>query len=245
MNGEHAALLARLRQAARPTSPEHHTIDSYSGSGHLFYDVSAPDQRAIARRWLAAHKTMTSADFLIVVDSLFGGESHEEKTLAAILLGCHPKGRRDARPDDVDRWLGRLNGWAEIDSLCQNVFGADEMIADWPGWKRLLEQLSRDANVNKRRAALVLLNSPVHYTDDARFRDLALVFVDRLKVERDILITKAVSWLLRSMITRHRGAVEACLAEHGPSLPAIAVRETRTKLVTGTKSGRGRGRARA
>jgi 3-methyladenine DNA glycosylase AlkD len=131
-----------------------------------------------------------------------------------------------------------LNGWAEIDGLCQNVFSAEEMIADWPGWERLLEQLSRDANINKRRAALVLLNSPVHYTDDARFRDLALIVIDRLKAERDILITKAVSWLLRSMITRHRGAVETCLAEHGPSLPAIAVRETRTKLATGTKSGR-------
>jgi len=240
MNGEHAALLTQLRQAARPTSQEQHTTDSYGGSGHLFYNVSVPDRRAIARRWLAANRTMTPAEFLAVVESLFEGASHEEKTLAAILLGCHPAGRREARPDDVDRWLSLLNGWAEIDSLCQNVFTADQMLADWTGWKRLLEQLSRDANVNKRRAALVLLNSPVHYTDDARFRDLALVAIDRLTVERDILITKAVSWLLRSMITRHREAVEACLAEHGSSLPAIAIRETRTKLATGTKSGRSR-----
>ena len=243
MSGEHAALLAQLRQAGRPTSPERPATDSYGGSGHLFYNVSVPDRRAIARRWLAANRTMTAQAFLTVVESLFDGESHEEKTLAAILLGCHPAGRREARPDDIDRWLGRLNGWAEIDSLCQNVFSAREMMADWPGWKRLLEQLSRDGSINKRRAALVLLNGPVHYTDDARFQDLALIFIDRLKAERDILITKAVSWLLRSMITRHRGAVEACLAEHGSSLPAIAVRETRTKLATGTKSGRGRSRA--
>jgi len=243
MNGEHAALLAQLRQAARPTFLERHTTDSYGGSGHLFYNVSVPDRRAIARRWLAANRTMTPAAFLAVVESLFEGESHEEKTLAAILLGCHPTGRRDALPDDVDRWLGCLNGWAEIDSLCQNVFSAQEMLADWPEWRRLLEQLSRDANINKRRAALVLLNGPVHYTDEARFRDLALEFIGRLKGERDILITKAVSWLLRSMITRHREAVEACLAEHGSSLPAIAVRETRTKLATGTKSGRVRGGA--
>lgn len=243
MNGEHAALLAELRRAAGPTALEQPTTDSYGGSGHLFLNVSVPDQRTIARRWLAANKTMTPEAFLAVVDSLFEGESHEEKTLAAILLGAHPSGRRTARPEDVDRWLGRLNGWAEIDSLCQNVFGDQEMTADWPGWKRLLEQLSRNANINKRRAALVLLNAPVHYTDDARFRDLALAFINRLKAERDILITKAVSWLLRSMITRHRAAVEACLAEHGPSLPAIAIRETRIKLATGTKSGRSRARA--
>src|SRR5271154_6254769 len=112
MNREHAELLAELRQAARPTSPERHTTDSYGGSGHPFYNVSAPDQRSIARCWLAARKTITPTAFLAVVESLFEGESHEEKTLAAILLGCLPIGRREARPDDIARWLGLLNGWA-------------------------------------------------------------------------------------------------------------------------------------
>ena len=240
MNSEHAALLAELRQAARPTHLERHTTDSYGGSGHRFYDLSAPVLRAVAKRWVAAHKAGPARDFLNVLESLFDGESHEEKTLAALMLGCHAEGRRAVRPDDVDRWLGRLNGWAEVDCLCQNVFTAREMNADWPAWEALIDQLSRDANINKRRAALVLLNSPVHYADDVQFRDLALSVIDRLKAERHILITKAVSWLLRSMIARHRAAVELCLAEHGPTLPAIAVRETRTKLATGTKSGRRR-----
>ena len=133
-----------------------------------------------------------------------------------------------------------LNGWAEVDSLCQNAFTAAEMLADWPAWKAQIDRFSTDANINKRRAALVLLTGPVHYSEDARFRDLALTVIERLKPERDILITKAVSWLLRSMTTRHREAVEQCLAEHAASLPAIAVRETRTKLATGTKSGRSR-----
>jgi 3-methyladenine DNA glycosylase AlkD len=243
MNSEHAALLAELRQAARPTHLERHTTDSYGGSGHRFYYVSAPAQRAIAKRWVAAHKEAASPDFLALVESLFEGESHEEKTLAALMLGYHAKARRDARPADLDRWLGHINGWAEVDSLCQNVFAADQMIADWPAWKRLIEQLSRDPNINKRRAAMVLLNAPVHYSDDPRFADLALVVIARLKPERDILITKAVSWLLRSMVQRHRAAVEACLAEHGASLPAIAVRETKTKLATGTKSGRSKVKA--
>jgi 3-methyladenine DNA glycosylase AlkD len=239
MNPEHAELLAELRAAARPAAAREHRTDSYGGSGRPYYNISAPAQRAIARHWLAEHKTVTSDAFLAVVDSLTQGESHEEKTLAAILVADNAKARRDVRPEDVERWLGRLNGWAEIDSLCHNLFTAGDMLADWPAWKGLIGRLARDANINKRRAALVLLNGPVKYSDDARFRDLALANIGLVEAERDILITKAVSWLLRSMIARHREAVERCLAEHGASLPAIAVRETRTKLATGTKSGRG------
>ena len=86
--------------------------------------------------------------------------------------------------------------------------------------------------------ALVLPAAPAHYSDDIRFRDLAFANIEVLKAEKAILITKAVSWLLRSMTSRHHAAVAAYVEANAASLPAIAVRETRTKLRTGTKSGR-------
>lgn len=240
MSPEHGELLTQLRQASRPTSAERHQSDSYGGSGHLFYFVSAPDRRAIAKAWVASHRSTTPQTVLAVVDSLVDGQSHEEKTLGALLLGCHAPARAAVRPADLDRWLGKLNGWAEIDCQCHNLFSAAQMLADWPAWKGLTEQLSKDRNINKRRASLVLLNGPVRYSDDERFADLALAVIERLKAERAILITKAISWLLRSMIARHRRVVEDYLATQGDSLPRIAVRETRTKLATGVKSGRRR-----
>src|SRR6185312_8524371 len=140
----------------------------------------------------------------------------------------------------VERWLDDLNGWAEVDSLCAGAFWAETLAADWPAWRASIERLAADPNINKRRAALVLLTAPTRRSDDPRFRDLALQVVDRLKGERPILITKAVSWLLRSMATRHGSAVADYLQANAATLPAIAVRETRTKLTTGTKSGRSR-----
>ena len=239
MHPEHSALLDDLRKAARPI---HHDRppqnDSYGGSGRPFFNVSVPDRRAIIKRWLAGHKTITADAFFAVIDSLTQGQSHEEKTLAGMLVAANRKARPLVSTRDIDRWLGRLNGWAEVDTWCQNLFTADDMLADWLAWRGLIDQLSRDANINKRRAALVLLNGPVHYSPDPRFRDLAFTVLERLKPERPILITKAVSWLLRSMITQHRDAVVAYLAANETSLPAIALRETRTKLKTGTKSGR-------
>ena len=175
-----------------------------------------------------------------MVGSLFVGEAYEEKVLAAILLGANARMRRLGTPALADSWLDHLRGWAEIDSLCASIFGPDEMDVDWPAWRDLIRRLSRDANINRRRAALVLLTRPTRTSSDPRYRDLAFEVIEQLKSERPILITKAVSWLLRSMATRHGPAVGAYLEVQAASLPAIAVREARTKLRTGTKSGRAR-----
>jgi 3-methyladenine DNA glycosylase AlkD len=234
---EHAGLVAQLR-AAGTSYRGGQQNDSYSGSGHPFFNVSAPELRRIGRAWLAARRKADDADLLAVVARLFAGEAYEEKVLAAILLGANARMRRLGTPALVDGWLDCLQGWAEIDSLCASVFGPDELEIDWPAWRDLILRLSRDDNINRRRAALVLLTRPTRTSSDQRYPELSFEVIEQLKSERPILITKAVSWLLRSMVGYHGGAVAAYLDANAASLPAIAVRETRTKLRTGTKSGR-------
>ncbi len=237
----HDRLLAELKALARPVradlKPQN---DSYGGSGRPFFNVSVPDRRAMVRRWLAEHKRAPAEAVLAVVESLLGGASHEERTLATLLLRYSKPARTAATPASVDRWLGRLNGWAEVDSLCQNVITAEHMLADWPAWRGLIERLSGHANINKRRGSVVLLTGPVHYDGDQRLADLAFAVIERVKAERPILITKAVSWLLRALADRHGAAVAAYIDANEATLPKIAIREARTKLRTGTKSGRTR-----
>lgn len=235
MHADHKHVLNVIRKAGKPGGA---LGESYLGSKHKFYNVTVPLRRKIAKDWLRARKGIAPRDFFAVLNSLFKGASHEEKTVAALLLAYANDMRAQVRPKDIDGWLTHLDGWAEIDGLCQNVFKAEEMLADWPAWKKLIEKLVRDKDINKRRASLVLLVGPTHYSDDARFRDLAFANIERLKGEKEILITKAVSWLLRSMTTRHAKEVARYLAANTDSLPAIALRETRKKLETGTKTGR-------
>ncbi len=242
MHPEHRALLAQIEVQARPDRTADGRVlqnDSYLDSGHRLYFVPVPERRRMARAWLAAHKASPPSDILAVIDSLITGASHEEKTLGALLLGYAAKAQAAVTPVRVDGWLDHLNGWAEVDSLCFNVFKADEMARDWPAWRAAIGRWSRDANINKRRAALVLLAGPTHYVDDTRFSDLAFEVIETLKAERDIKITKAVSWLLRAMSDQHKDAVARYVDAERARLPAIAVRETLTKLRTGTKSGRG------
>ena len=85
---------------------------------------------------------------------------------------------------------------------------------------------------------MVLFCSPLSNVDDERLADHALVVVDRLKNEKEILLTKAISWVLRSMIKKYRRQLEDYLKKNSDTLPRIAVRETMVKLKTGLKSRR-------
>ena len=232
---DHPALLDQLLQAAR--SNEHARVEAgaYAGTGHVFHNVSVPDQRRVASAWVAAQRSATPGEVRALVESLLAGASHEEKTLGAILLGCHRAARAATGPVEIDRWLDKLDGWAEVDSLCQNLFPADQLPADWPAWSALIRRLARDPNIHKRRAALVLLTGPCRRSADPRLNALAFETIETLKSERPILITKAVSWLLRSVAERDPEPVTRYLDHHAASLPAIAVRETRRKIATGRK----------
>ncbi len=65
---------------------------------------------------------------------------------------------------------------------------------------------------------------------------MALQNVERLKSEKSGLITKAISWVLRSMVRYNKKIVEKFLKEKGATLPKIALRETLVKLKTGRKT---------
>ncbi len=239
----HRELAQRLAGLAGhpPVVPGRIEADSsYTSGGHAYYGVSVPERRALVRTWLRERRDLDASRMLATCDSLISSEVYEEKSLACMILSGHHAARMAVTPEMVDQWLDDLAGWAEVDSLCQNVFTAEQMLSEWPGWRALIQQLSGDANINKRRAALVLLTGPVHYSTDARLSELAFETVDALSHERAILITKAVSWLLRSLADNHATAVAEYIEREQSRLPAIALRETRVKLMTGTKRGRTR-----
>ena len=231
---EHKKLLAEIKKH-KGKGTNHSNSESYIGSGHIYYDVSVPVRRHIAKEWLKKHKEISDKEFVAVLDSLYQGKSHEEKTLASMLLGYHHLHRKTIKPKHLDRWLNHLVGWAEVDSLCQNVFTAEELLVDWKLWELFIQKLARDKNINKRRASLVLLTGPTHRSEDKRLRDLAFQTIDKLKHEKPIIITKAISWLLRDMSRQHKGEVERYLKANENTLPKVAVRETWRKIKTGRK----------
>ena len=156
--------------------------------------------------------------------------------MAGILLDTSTKEQRKFNPSCFDVWLEQLIGWAEVDSVCTGSYAATEVPGQWETWNRLLVRFSKSKNINKRRASLVLLCSPFRKAADNRVAVIAFSNINTLKHEHEILITKAISWLLRCMIKYHRAEVISFLKENEDSLPKIAVRETMTVIKTGKKT---------
>jgi 3-methyladenine DNA glycosylase AlkD len=234
MNKLHQQILEEIKKKSSNKSKYKDTA-TYHGSTHMIYPITVPEVRTIAKEFVKENPDLTFKELENLLEELFKGESYTEKTFAPKLLEYYPKLRYKVAPASLDGWLNFLFGWAEIDSLCQSVFSAKELLRNWEEWEKLIKGFSMDKNISKRRASLVLLTGPVYQSDDKRLSVLAFKNIDLLKPEKDILITKAISWILRSLTKYHKEEVGVYLNKNLKTLPKIAIRETSRKLETGKK----------
>ncbi len=234
MNPQHRFLLDQF-QNTRPGRGQTTQRPEHLGTQRRWYGLKNEQRRRIMLDFIAANRDLPYEDWLALIDSLYKGESYEERCAPQTLLVKFPRYRRQLPLQQLEAWLGLLEGWAEVDSTCQTVFTAKDLLTSWEGWRDLLESLSGDDNINKQRAALVLLTAPIAQSADERILNLSLALIDRLKAEKDKRVAKAISWLLRKGIKQHRDAISDFLDSRADSLPAIALRETRKKLKTGKK----------
>ncbi len=230
----HQALLTEIKKNSGQAT-QHTFQDNYLGNSHPRYAISTPKLRSVGKAWIKAN-VLSPKEFLGLITALMKAPSGTEKMMAGILLDYSGKERMSFDPKILNQWLNNLEGWAEIDTVCYGHFSADQILEDWLRWTKLLSQLNKSKNINKRRASLVLLCKALTRSDDKRLAALTFQFIEELKHEKEILITKAVSWTLRSMVKLHRAALKKYVEENKATLPAIAVRETLTKLKTGRKT---------
>ena len=208
----------------------------YMGTSHPFLGVSNPDKHKISADFKKRFPDISFDDLMKLLNQLNEGQTFEDKTIGPMILMRYKKLLMEIQPKHIDQWLENLEGWCEIDSMCQSTFPPNLYSDNWDLWKKALTKWSKDQLISKRRASLVLLCKAVGNSDDPRLKELAFENIDRLKSEKEILITKAISWLLRNMTKNFKNDVKDYLEKNEDSLPKIAVRETRKKLETGKKT---------
>lgn len=223
-----------IKHSGRPT--QHTFLDGYLGNKHPRHAINVPTLRKIAKQWIDSHADVKHKEFSTLLSSLLKGESFTEKIFAGILLNYSTPDQRKFDAKLFIQWLNHVEGWAEVDSLCTGSYSITQITGEFHAWKPLLIQLAKSSNINKRRASIVLLCSPLQNTSDKRIATLALQNIERLKTEREILITKAISWTLRSMAKHFREILTEYVRNNKETLPKIAVRETLMKLKTGVKN---------
>lgn len=212
--------------------------DAYVGTSHPRFAINAPTLRQIAKEWAKENKEMSMEDFAVMLTSMIEGKSATEKIMAGILMDAASKKQRQFSPGYFKNWLNHVEGWAEVDALCTGTFMVTEVHRAWPEWKKLILTFAKDKNIHKRRASLAILCSPIRKSKNADMAATAFIIIQTLKGEKHILITKAISWLLRSMTGLYKDEVAAFVDAHEHSLPKVAIRETRIKLLTGKKTAR-------
>ncbi|MBI3397372.1 DNA alkylation repair protein [Candidatus Woesebacteria bacterium] len=237
MNKHHRELLEKIKKFSNKGKASLHP-DSYVRSTHFSYHLQTSDSKNIAKEFKNKYKDLNLNEFILLLNSLYLAPSYSEKAMGSRLLGLYSKLRDELDPGNIDTWLNDLVGWVEVDGLSQSNFTGKEILSKWNDWSILLKKLNKDKNINKRRASLVLLTEPTSHMPDKRISDLAFENIDALKSEKDILITKAISWILRSLIKYHIDEVENYMNKNDNVLPKVALRETRNKLMTGRKSGK-------
>lgn len=223
------------RQAKKKDKKLSQWLQGYLGTKKDCYLLKSEDIKKIAKDFVKKHKDFSNGEWMKLLDSLYDGKSTEELAVAARIIGYLPEFKNGVCPNALSKWLEKTEGWAEVDILCQSNFSAEEILEKWKEWREFLIKLSGDKNIHKRRASLVLLVRAVGHSKDRRLFDLGMKNVEKLKKEKKVLITKAISWILRSASGNFRKEVKNYLDEKGDSLPKIAFRETRKKLLTGRK----------
>lgn len=235
MDRHHKDILTAIRANANKATQHTHQ-DNYLGSSHPRYDISNPVLRMLAKEWMKSHRDLSADDLANVVTSLIEGKSATEKWMGGMLLDYAKPEQLAFEPALFDEWLEHIMGWAEVDVLCSGSYSVAEVPRYWKKWEPLLRKFSKSKNIHKRRASLVLLIAPLRKKSNEPLAAMAIENIERLKGEKEILITKAISWILRTMIKHHKDLVAEYIVENRGTLPSIAVRETLVKLTTGRKT---------
>jgi 3-methyladenine DNA glycosylase AlkD len=214
--------------------------DRTAHTGLKVYGVRVPELRKIAKAWYRAHKDITRDDAFALVEALWDDGSREGRQMAFYLLEHFDRWVPDLPKAHFERWRRDLDSWVEADGLGWTL--AVWLARDADVRLDYLWALIDDADVWSRRLALVPLARINRGKLGITALDLTLALIDRVKEERQPMITKAVSWVLRETTKTHRDEVAAYLYENRDALAGHVVREVENKLRTGLKSGRDSGR---
>jgi len=202
-----------------------------------FYGVSVAELRKIAGGWHRAHPDASPGVVAAVADDLWGTGVREEMVVAALLHGHDREARSSLGLRRADRWARTLDNWETSDAMAAWLT-APAVVDDPQRRYPMLETLAGRRNPWARRVGLVACIGTGRTPEAAVWWPRVSAIVLRLASDKEASIPKAISWVLRAHTRYAPDLVVEFMDLNAGVLPAIALRETRNKIRTGTKSGR-------
>jgi len=221
--------------AKKMSQKEQEFIGRYLGTNKKVLGVKIIDIVKIAKDIIKDNLDLN--DLIKIIRSLVFSDTFEEHAIGAKIFSLlKPEIRAKISFLELEDWLSKARGWVEIDTICQSTYTGEEVLVRLNDWEKTIKKFSKSDNISLRRASLVLQVKPVGKTNDLKLRQLAFETIEKLKQEKEILITKAVSWLLRALTVQNKEEVREYIIKNELSLPRIAYRETMKKIETGKKN---------
>ncbi len=217
----------RVRRAAPKTKSKQDA--DYRGADIEYLGVRAPEYRQLAREC----DCIPDGKWAAYTEAICKQPVYELRILAHLIAARHKREFMPGHWPLFQKWLGRCRGWALTDSLCCEVIG--HCIVKFPALAAKTRFWVRSTSLWTRRASLVSFCVPLRAGFSPR---IVFANTEALLADRDPMIVKAISWVLRESAKMHPNELSQFMREHESAIASQVLREVRTKIRTGTKSGR-------
>ncbi len=189
------------------------------GEGDRFLGIRVPTIRKCVRKYRAISLQNT----LKLLKSPF----HEARLLALlILVAKYSSTNMSTEQEAIYRsYLSHtkfINNWDLVDCSAEHIVGAHLFSKD----RRPVYRLVRSRSLWERRIGVM---STFHFVKREDFSD-TLAIAELLLHDQEVLIHKAVGWMLREVGKRNRDVEERFLAKHYKEMPRTTLRYAIEKL---------------
>jgi 3-methyladenine DNA glycosylase AlkD len=192
------------------------------------YGVAVPAVRAVAKRCVSRHPSLTGDELVALVDLLWMSRVHEQRMICVELLESY---RDRLAPADVallERLVRDARTWALVDGLAASVVGY--LVDNHPELGRTLDRWIGDDDLWIRRSALLALLVPLRRGDGdfERFSRYADAMLD----DKEFFIRKAIGWVLRDTAKNRPELVYRWLLPRAARASGVTIREAVKPLST-------------
>jgi 3-methyladenine DNA glycosylase AlkD len=182
------------------------------GEGDIFYGITVPMQRSVAKKYSALPRKEVTA--------LLRSEVHEERLTALLILVEQYRKQPDAREEIIREYLANtrwINNWDLVDLSAPRILGAYLVDHD----RSILYELATSEVLWEKRISII---ATFAFIDQGESHD-ALQIAEILLSDSHDLIHKAVGWVLREVGKKcGQKTEEAFLKEHYAALPRTTLR---------------------
>lgn len=182
------------------------------GEGDVFYGLSVPEERKIAREYLDLS--------LDDIEGLLHSVVHEERTIALMILVYKNKKADDSLKKTIYELYIRntdwINNWDLVDVTAPDIIGNYLLDKD----RSVLYNFAKSDHLWKKRISIIATLTFIKNND---FKDTLKICEILLKDKHD-LIHKASGWMLREVGKRNLKVEENFLRKHYKTMPRTMLR---------------------